>query len=179
MSLDDLADENLMVMYQNGSEDAFQILYHRHSAKVFGFLKSRIKTNEKVQDLYQEVFIKIHRSKHLYNKALPVLPWIFTITKSVMLDSLKDNKSLKIVDGFDLERIPAEQTVRIERLDEAQLMIQKLQGTQKLAMQMRFIDDKTFKEIADSLKTSPVNVRQLIARGVKRLKELIENREKL
>ena len=33
MFLDDLADEKLMVMYQNGSEDAFKILYNRHSAK--------------------------------------------------------------------------------------------------------------------------------------------------
>ena len=175
MSLDDLADEKLMVMYQNGSEGAFQILYHRHSAKVFGFLKSRIKTYEKVQDIYQEVFIKMHRSKHLYNKSLPVLPWVFTITKSVMLDALKKDKNFRIVDDIDLEKIPAELNTNFEQAGEAQMLIDQLQGSQKLAMQMRFVDDKTFAEIADSLKTSPVNVRQLITRGMKRLKELMDN----
>ncbi len=177
MSLEGLTDEELMVMYQNGSESAFEVLYHRHSTKVFGFLKSRIQISEKVPDIYQEVFIKMHKSKHLYNKTLPVLPWIFTITKSVMLDSLKTDKSSKIIDGFDLDQIPAPVGAGSAQLNEADILIRKLSGNQKRAMQMRFINDKTFEEIADSLKTSPGNVRQLITRGVKRLKELLGDRE--
>ena len=52
-------------------------------------------------------------------------------------------------------------------------MIQKLSNTQKHTIQIHFIDEKTFKEIAATLKTSPVNVRQIISRGVKRLRELM------
>ncbi len=178
MHIDVSTDEELMVMYQNGSENAFQVLYDRHSSKVFGFLKSRIKTDEKVQDIYQDVFIKIHKSKHLYNKALPVLPWIFTITRSVMIDELRKDKSSKFVDDFDLEKIEQPIKSENENFGHALKKINELPQSQKVALQMRYVDDHTFEEIALSLKTSPLNVRQLISRGVKRLKELIENEEK-
>ena len=178
MSLDDLADEELMVMYQNGSENAFLALYNRHSSKVFGFLKSRIRNEENVQDIYQEVFIEMHKSKHLYNKTLPVLPWIFTITRSVMIDELRKDKSSKIVDGFDLEQIQQPMKSENENLGHALKKINELPQSQKVALQMRYLDDHTFEEIALSLKTSPLNVRQLVSRGVKRLKELMENEEK-
>ena len=92
-----------------------------------------------------------------------------------MLDALKKDKNFRIVDDIDLEKIPAELNTNFEQAGEAQMLIDQLQGSQKLAMQMRFVDDKTFAEIADSLKTSPVNVRQLITRGMKRLKELMDN----
>lgn len=170
--LENLTDEELMVMYQNGAENAFQILYIRHSSKVFGFLKSRIRQTEKMTDIYQEVFIKIHKSKHLYNKTLPVLPWIFTITKSVMIDELRKDRKSKLIDDFDIDKIPALVSESIF-IGEAEALIQNLPEAQKVALQMRYVDDKTFQEIAKSLKTSPMNVRQIVSRGIKRLKELM------
>lgn len=172
MLIENLTDEELMQLYQNGSEEAFKILYTRLESKVYGFLKSRIRQAEKVADIYQDVFIKIHRSKHLYNKSLPVLPWIFTITRSVMIDELRKEKKSQLIDDFDLEQIPAVLN-EAQFNGEATLLIQNLPDQQKTALQMRYVDDKTFAEIAESLKTSPMNVRQIISRGIKRLKELM------
>ncbi len=170
--LEDLTDEELMAMYQNGAENAFQVLYSRHSSKIYGFLKNRIQQAEKVSDIYQEVFIKIHRSKHLYNKSLPLLPWIFTITRSVMIDELRKDKNSQRVDDFDIDKIPAIESAS-SFAGEAAGLIQTLPEPQKIALQMRYVDDKTFEEIANSLKTSPTNVRQIVSRGIKRLKELM------
>ena len=55
----------------------------------------------------------------------------------------------------------------------AVLLIQKLPDSQKVALQMRYVDDKTFEEISEKLNTSSENVRQIISRGIKRLKDLI------
>ena len=173
MSLENLTDEELMLMYQSGAEKAFQALYARHSSKVFGFLKRRLSPEEKVTDVYQEVFLKIHRSKHLYNKSLPALPWIFTITKSVLLDAVKKDKNFKYVDNFNLEQIKAELKDNSVLAEGAVLAIKGLPAAQKTAVQMRYVEDKTFDEIAESLKTSPANVRQIVSRGIKRLKDLI------
>ncbi len=173
MLLHELSDEELMQLYQNGSEPAFELLYARHSSKVFGFLNKRVKRDEAVNDIYQEVFIKIHKSKHLYNKSLPVLPWIFTVTKSVMIDQLAKDKSSKHVQDFDFDQLAAAPVQSIAETQEVSAMIQKLSETQQHAVQMRFVDEKTFAEIAATLKTSPVNVRQIISRGVKRLRELL------
>ena len=173
MRLNELTDEELMQLYQNGSVQAFVLLYARHSSKVFGFLKKRIKRDEKVNDIYQEVFIKIHRSKHLYNKSLPVLPWIFTVTKTVMIDELAKDKSSKYVQDFNFDLLSAVPIQSIGDTQELNAMIRKLPDTQKHAVQMRFVDEKTFDEIAKTLKTSPTNVRQIISRGVKRLRALM------
>lgn len=167
----ELADEQLMKLYQNGHEGAFKVLYERHSAKVFGFLKSRVSNKEKMQEIYQEVFVKIHKSKHLFNDSLPLLPWIFTITRTVLIDELRKNKNVQISEGYDLEKIPSNGASH--QLNSTAELIDKLPNYQKTALEMRYVSDRTFEEIAASLQVSPSNARQIISRGVKRLRQLI------
>ena len=169
----ELNDEELMVMYQNGNEMAFRILYERHSSKIYGYLRKRTKEVEKVPDIFQEVFVKIHRSKHLYNKSLPVLPWLFTVTKSVMIDQIRKNKNKNFAAEVDLENIPALELSLSTGSTMVTDLIQHLPAAQKASVQMRYVDGSTFEEIAKSLNTSPTNARQLISRGVKRLKQLL------
>lgn len=169
----DLADEQLMALYQKGDEGAFKALYERHSSKVFGFLKSRIWNEQKVNDVYQEVFIKIHKSKHLYNASLPLLPWIFTVTKTVMIDELRKEKSVNLIGDDKLDEIAAPVEDSGDNLSEATGFLAKLPKVQKAAVEMRYLDNQTFEQIAESLKVSPGNARQIISRGVKRLRELI------
>ncbi|MGZ3724825.1 MAG: RNA polymerase sigma factor [Pseudobdellovibrio sp.] len=163
-----------MKLYQNGDEGAFKALYIRHSSKIFGFLKSRIRSEQKVKEVYQEVFIKIHKSKHLYNDKLPALPWIFTITKTVMIDELRKEKALQLVSEEELDKLEdSEKTEESENLSRAGEMLAHLPEMQKAAIEMRYLNEQTFEQIAESLKVSPGNARQIISRGVKRLRELL------
>lgn len=174
MPLSDLPDEDLMAEYQDGSEEAFRILYERHSGKIFGFLKSRTRSNQLASDLAQEVFIKIHKSKHLYNRSLPVLPWIFSITNSVMIDGLRKEGRKREVLNLDLDRYtsPAEEAPQLK--SSLAPLLEVLSENQQAALKMRYVDEKTFDEIAERLNTSPLNVRQLISRGVKLLKSKVK-----
>ena len=170
---DDLTDEKLMQLYKQGDDEAFKLLYERHSSKIYGFLMKRLNNSEKAAEVYQEVFIKIHKSKHLYNETLPALAWIFTVCRTVMIDELRKDSKIKTADDYNLELIPAPASdVSEARLSEAVEMLQVLPSQQKSALEMRYVDNKTFQEIADQLNVSPVNVRQIISRGIKRLKEL-------
>jgi RNA polymerase sigma factor (sigma-70 family) len=179
MKLDLLSDEELMVKYQGGDEVAFELLYLRHSGKIYGFLKSKIRSVEKVDDIYQNVFVKIHKSKKLYQKSFLVLPWFFTITKSVMIDYIRAEKKSKLRDDIDIDQLAYVEGVEIKTEIDTIQLIQDLSDTQKQALQMRYVDDKSFEEIATHLETSAVNVRQLISRGIKRLKELVESKENI
>lgn len=170
-----LSDEKLMVLYQNGDETAFSEIYARHSKKVYAFLRKRLHQEELVNDTYQDVFVKIHRSKHLYNSSLPVLPWLFTITRSVMIDNLRKIKKDMTEDNFDLNSLSIEPTLNFA--GDAQLLSNRLPENQKLAVHMRFVDENTFEEIAERLKTTPTNVRQIISRGMKRLKQLMKDKD--
>lgn len=177
MRLTELTDEDLMCRYQLGSEEAFAVLYERHAAKVFGYVRRRFPNQERASDVFQEVFVKLHKAKHLYNKTLPYLPWLFSVTRSVVLDGLRIDKrrSVDLVDK-DIDQVVAEQAHTSE-LSSFEPQLAKLPSAQRAAVQMRYVDENTFEEIATVLKTSPVNARQLISRGLKRLKELVTEGE--
>ncbi|HVK60441.1 MAG TPA: RNA polymerase sigma factor [Bdellovibrionales bacterium] len=170
-------DEELMALYQDGSEEAFKALYSRHSGKILGYLESRVRSHEKAMDLFQEVFVKIHRSKHLYNRLLPVLPWIFSVTHSVLVDGKRRTDRKKEVFNFDFDQLSAAEITE-SKLASVAPMLAQLPANQSAALELRYLDEKTFEEIADTLKTSPLNVRQIISRGVKNLKRLVSEGEK-
>jgi len=162
-----------MVLYQNGNAEAFQALYDRHAGKIFGFIKTKIKKEEQARDIFQESFSKIHKSKHLYSKSFPLLPWIFTIVRNVLIDSVRKENSRPHTE-FDLDTLATPEMREVRSMEKfVNPLLTNLSESQKTAIQMRYIEEKTFEEIADHLRTSTLNVRQLISRGVKRLKGLI------
>lgn len=164
------SDEDLMVLYQNGNEDAFLLLYERHAKKVFGYIKSKVRNEELSGDIFQEVFVKIHKSKHLYNKSFPLLPWIFTVTRTTLVDVLRKKKKSGAETNLDYDiAVTEEDSNNID----ISPYLSKLPHVQKTALEMRFLEEKTFDEIASVLKTSSPNVRQIISRGVKRVKQMI------
>ena len=178
MPLNQKSDEQLMILYQNGTEAAFKMLFDRHSSKIFGFIKNRLKAPEQCQDVFQEVFMKIHKSKHLYNKSHPVLPWLFTITKNAIVDHFrKAKKTLNQIQIDDLE-IAAPIMDAAFSLSDVSSYMSEIPAKQRTVIEMRYTDEKTFADIAEVLETSDVNVRKLLSRGLSRLKQLIKESEK-
>jgi RNA polymerase sigma factor (sigma-70 family) len=170
-------DEELMVMYQNGDEAAFRILYERHSGKIYGYIKKRIAAAERCQDIFQNVFVKLHRSKELYNRQFAVLPWLFTITKNTLIDETRKNK--RIGEHLQIDNLDLPQPLVDVNLDRSSLgsTLNHLPAQQKLALEMRYFDEKSFADIAARLETTEVNVRKILSRGVQRLKDLIKKED--
>ena len=169
---DEQTDEQLMKLYQGGDDVAFEALYERHASKVYGFIRKRIANSEKVAEIYQEVFIKIHKSKSLYSESFPVLPWIFTVTKSVLIDEIRKDKKVQVVGVEVLENMAVQPAAPLHTTDTIGLL-SRLPEMQRLALQLRYVDENTFEQIAETLKIKPANARQVISRGLKRLKEII------
>ncbi len=172
------SDEELMVIYQSGSTAAFDVLFQRHSSRVFGFLTKRLVNKKEAEDLLQEVFMKLHRSKHLYDASLPFAPWLFAITRSVLLDSAKKKNLELLVAPETFAEIPSATEGPEERNDAG--ISQALQGlplAQRQAIQLRVYQEETFEEIAARLSTSPENARQLFSRGLKKLRALLNGKE--
>lgn len=161
-----------MVAYQWGDEYSFAELYSRHSTKVLGFIKSRIKNDEVSTDIFQATFLKLHKSKHLYNSSLPFSPWLFTICRNELIDYLRTQKN--IFDEFNEDNIsPPTPTSKIEQ----DIDFSSLNKDQKMALEMRYTDDSTFEEIATALNTSPTNARKIISRSVKYLRGIYAKKQ--
>lgn len=161
-----------------GNTIAFEVLFERHSGRVLGYLSKRLKLPRDAKDLLQEVFFKLHRSRHLYNRTLPFSPWLFSVTRSIWLDFLKKRQLEDATEPQLLERmVPLTQDFAISESHSGIEILNQLPANQKEAISLRVYDDATFEEIAIKLSTSPENARQLVSRGLKRLKMLLGSRK--
>lgn len=161
-----------MILYQRGEEMAFEVLFERHSGRVLQFLTGKLQNREFAQDVTQQVFLRLHRSREQYSAQFPFLPWLFTIAKTAMMDAMKETTALKRVDASKeyVELIATPSLVSEPAvLDHFHL----LPSAQKDALTLRFLKDSSFEEIARHLNTSESNARQLVSRGIKRLKKIL------
>lgn len=169
---DSSSDEELMRAYQDGLEKAFQILYHRHSSKVYGFLINRIRDKTLVDDIFQAIFMKLHESRRHYDPKFSFIPWLFTISRSVMIDSLRKQKR-NLEDSVETDKLDF---LSIEYETAEELDLSCLHSNQKQAVELRYKENLSFEEIAHQLKTTPTNVRKIVSRAIKVLKKSFQER---
>lgn len=74
-----------MVRYQQGDASAFDEIHQRLHTSVRGYLISLAFGSSHIDDLLQETFLQLHRSRHTYRPSKPVKPWIFGIARHVYL----------------------------------------------------------------------------------------------
>ena len=161
-----LEDEKLMELYKNGENMAFETIYLRHKDRVYGYLDKRLSDKNIIEDIFQSIFVKFHKSRHLYSSEYPLLKWIYTICRSELLDSLKKNK-VKLVQ-FTEDQLVVESTEVNDKIDLD--TIKSLSEKEKKALKLRYYSEEDFIEISKALNTSEANSRKLVSRGIKKIK---------
>ena len=84
----DLAPERLieqMQAYQEGSADAFEEIFAALAVPLRNYLTSLTRDRARGEDLMQETFLQMHRSRQTYMPGRPVKPWAFGIARNVFL----------------------------------------------------------------------------------------------
>lgn len=174
-----MTDERLMAAYIKGDVGAFQALYQRHRARVLGYLVSRLPSQEEAEDVFQEVFEKLHRYRFRYHEEVPFLAWLFTIARNATIDHLRrqgvradqlTNLSEKIERAADTTEAPLE-------IADAIAELASLTPQQREALALRFNHGMTFADIAARMTLTPANARQIVSRALKRLRALIVEKE--
>src|ERR1700752_3012137 len=87
-----------MVRFQNGDTKTFDLLLHRHSAGVLGFIMKMIGGGGTLQrsihaeDLLQEVFIKVIEHRKKYNSNQKFSTWLYTLARNHCIDYFRVEK---------------------------------------------------------------------------------------
>lgn len=157
-----------MVLYQNGDEGAFGLLYSRHADRVYGYLRKRLNDPQAANDVFQLAFLKLHRSKGQFNTSFMFSPWLFTVVRTVLVDWVREQRPKFKAISFDEQSVAPPTAEEAPSFSRAEL--DRLPEPQRSAVEMRYFDDMSFAEIAGRLDTSSTNVRQLISRGIKNLR---------
>lgn len=164
-----------MTLYQSGDFAAFEILYRRHSGRVFEYLKKKVEARS-AQELLQETFEKLHRSRAKYNAQYPFLPWLFTISRNTLFDFFKTAEA-KVSQSSTSSPVLLDNLVAAVTETHSQHDISSILGAlppnQKRAIELRYLHDWSFEKIADDMKISEANTRQVISRGLKKIRSLL------
>ncbi|MGE4234096.1 MAG: RNA polymerase sigma factor [Bacteriovoracia bacterium] len=164
-------DEELMLSYKTGDERAFELLYERHAPTVYGYVRKKLTAKASADDVYQAIFLKLHKTRKNYNASIPFSAWIFTIARSVIIDHFR--KQSRVLENPDTDFIEtAAQKPAIAEGTSLAFDLSAVPERYQAALKMRYIDDLSFEEIAQKLNTSALNARQLISRGIKILRKL-------
>ncbi|MGE0813810.1 MAG: RNA polymerase sigma factor [Vicinamibacterales bacterium] len=74
-----------MLAYQGGSVEAFRDLYGLLAPSLGRYLRYLTRRRDVADDLLQETFLQLHRSRAAYDPALPLAPWVFGLARNVFL----------------------------------------------------------------------------------------------
>ena len=169
-------DEELMLLYQKDNYMAFEALYDRHKSKVYSFLDKRLQSKSEVEDIFQSVFIKIHKSRGNYSRKHSVLAWFYVIARSELYDAAKKRKLYPAETYEGLIEEPTEPETMINQnfnIDNEKLLTQ----AEKNAIKLRYLEDKDFSEISEILNTTQQNSRKIISRALAKLKKKYQGRK--
>ncbi len=89
-------DEQLVTNYLKGDEESLEILIKRYLRPIYSFTFRFVGDSEIVEDITQEVFVKVWRNLKKFDKNKKFKTWIFTIAKNACLDWQKKKKTLPL-----------------------------------------------------------------------------------
>src|SRR5260370_30210859 len=85
-------DAQLMLRVGEGDDTSFALLLERHRGPVVHFLYRMVQNQAVSEELAQEVFLRVYRSRETYEPTAKFTTWLFRIATHVALNSIRDRK---------------------------------------------------------------------------------------
>lgn len=174
---DDAEDVRLMQLAGRGDMAAFERLVERHQTLVIGTIARMLGSSSDVEDLAQQVFIRVWKSASRYVARAKFTTWLLTITRNLVFNELRRRKrhnalALQVDDEGDERPIADERTrepdeALLEReLDGAiRAAIGELPETQRMAVVLRRYEQLSYEQIAEILGQTVPAVKSLLFRA--------------
>ncbi len=164
------SNEELMEIYISGHPDnaylSFNELYERYKKRVYLYCQKKLNSKTDIEDCLQKIFLKLHEKKHLYNKKFKFEQWIFVISKTVVIDHLRKQKSdLKKIEQI----IGSEDVILPQDFNESDLL-SKLSKDEFEILELKYVDDLTYAEISSVLNKTEVSLRKLVSRTIAKIR---------
>jgi RNA polymerase sigma-70 factor (ECF subfamily) len=176
-------DAELMLRVKDGDGASFAVLLEKHRSPVFHFLYRMVQNYPVAEELAQEVFLRVYRSRESYEPTAKFTTWLFRIATHLALNSLRDGKNERLQERLDddsselpsrqiSDRQPsAEQRLVYQvRLDEVRRAVAMLPEKQRAAVLMHKYQEMEYSQIAKVLGCSESAVKSLLFRAYETLR---------
>ncbi len=174
-----LTDETVAKLVQEGDIDKFGILMERYGAKLFRYGKKFLSNEDNIEDVVQDVFIKTFENIKSFDTKQRFSPWIYRIAHNTYINALKKN-SIGPMYLFDFDTLLAH-TVTDESIskeaEEKEMKeivekgLSKIEPKYREILVLYYIEDLSYKEIAEVLHIPVGTVGVRIMRAKELLKE--------
>lgn len=162
----------------DGDADCFGKLYDLYIERVYRHVYYRTGNIKDAEDLTQQVFIKAWKAIGRYKKTgSPFLAWLIKISHNLVIDYYRKKKTESTLEDdtiFDNEDSNPQKSAEIS-YEQQQLRkaILKLPSDQQQVIIMSFIEGFTYSEIASVLRKKEGNIRVILHRGLKKMRQLM------
>ena len=177
-------DAELMLRVKEGDDDSFRLLLEKHRNPLIHFLYRMVQDQAIAEELGQEVFLRIYRSRATYEPTAKFTTWLFRIATHLALNSLRDGKNERGQERLDDDRngeLPTRQVadkkpsveqrmVYQAKLEEVRSAISILPEKQRAAVLMHKYEEMEYSQIAKVLECSESAVKSLLFRAYETLR---------
>lgn len=163
MISDETSDEDLMRKLQEGDASSLIHLYGRHANRVWIYLKKRVPP-DRVEDLFQDTFIKIVEKKAQWNNQ-PFVLWLYVILRNTMVDYYRDEK----IERRMIERLTPDFDELLPQKFED--IVGHLSPDASKLLEEYFKEGLSYKELSERYNSSEVTLRKRLSRAISILKK--------
>ena len=184
------SDADFMLRVKTGDQSAFEYLVQKYRRPMVSFMYRMARNSAVAEDLAQEVFLRVYRSRETYEASAKFSTWLYRIATNLAVNHARDTRherpevqvSLDEPDedtGTTLELPDAslnaeQQMVRRERLLAIRRRVEALPEQQRLAVVMHKYQQMDYKQIAEVLKKSESATKSLLFRAYETLREQLK-----
>jgi RNA polymerase sigma-70 factor, ECF subfamily len=176
-------DAELMLRVRDGDGASFGVLLDKHRSPVVRFLFRMVQNHAVAEELAQEVFLRVYRSRSSYEPTAKFTTWLFRIATHLALNALRDGRRQKFDERLDVKssgtsarqvedrRPTVEQNMLYQaRLDEVRHAVSTLPEKQRAAVLMHKYEEMEYSQIAKVLSCSESAVKSLLFRAYETLR---------
>jgi RNA polymerase sigma-70 factor (ECF subfamily) len=185
-----VSDAEVMLRVKAGDQSAFDYLVQKYRRPLVSFMYRMARNTTTAEDLAQEVFLRVYRSRATYEASAKFTTWLYRIATNLAVNHARDTRherpevtvsldepdedsgtTLELPDG----NLSAEQAlVRRERMLAIRSKVEALPEQQRLAVIMHKYQQMDYKEIAEVLKKSESATKSLLFRAYETLREQLK-----
>lgn len=176
-------DAELMLQVREGDQASFGLLLEKHRSPVIHFLYRMVQNQAVAEELAQEVFLRVYKSRSSYEPTAKFTTWLFRIASHLALNWIRDGRNEKRQASLDEEssdgtakqvpdrgRTVEQELVYQAKLREVRQAIESLPAKQKAAVMMHKYQEMEYTQIADVLSCSESAVKSLLFRAYESLR---------
>jgi len=190
-SLSGMEDAQVMLRVRDGDDAAFNYLVDRYRRAMIGFMYRMVHNSAIAEELSQEVFLRVYRSRGSYTADAKFTTWLYRIATNLAVNHARDNKherpevkaSLDETDedtGLSIDVADARPNVeqdilRQERLRAIRKHVEALPERQRIAVMMHKYQELDYRQIAEVLHLSESATKSLLFRAYETLRESLKD----